>query len=70
MGIWRFVAVLLNSLLIFLYCFNRMPRAKREKIVPLTKTKKQTKEEKGNLIQRIRDALDTYERFVVILTPI
>ncbi|ESL12192.1 60S acidic ribosomal protein [Trypanosoma rangeli SC58] len=37
-----------------------MPKSKRAKIVPLTKTRAKTREDKDKLISRIRDALDEY----------
>ncbi|KEG10563.1 60S acidic ribosomal protein P0 [Trypanosoma grayi] len=37
-----------------------MPKSKRAKIVPLTKTRAQTRENKDELINRIREALDDY----------
>ncbi|KAI6191691.1 Ribosome assembly factor mrt4 [Aphelenchoides bicaudatus] len=43
-----------------------MPRAKREKVISLTDTKKKTKEGKQNLVQKIRSALDEYERVYVV----
>jgi len=43
-----------------------MPKAKRAVEISLTKTKKKTKENKGNLIQRVRDSLNEYERLYVI----
>ncbi|KAH9578062.1 60S ribosomal protein L10P [Trypanosoma melophagium] len=37
-----------------------MPKSKRAKIVPLTKTRAKTREDKDELINRIREALDEY----------
>lgn len=37
-----------------------MPKSKRAKVIPLTKTQAKTREHKGKLIDRIRDALDEY----------
>lgn len=37
-----------------------MPKSKRATIVPLTKTRSKTREEKDELINKIRDALDDY----------
>lgn len=38
-----------------------MPRSKRSKKTPLTKAKKQASSEKGELVDRIREAVDAHE---------
>ena len=40
--------------------FKKMPKSKRAKVVPLTKTKAKPKEQKDTLISRIRDSLEGY----------
>ncbi|KAI6209543.1 Ribosome assembly factor mrt4 [Aphelenchoides besseyi] len=42
-----------------------MPRAKREREVPLTKVKKKTRESKENLVQQIKSAVEKYARLFV-----
>lgn len=37
-----------------------MPKSKRSKVIPLTKTQAKTREDKDKLIERIRDSLDLY----------
>ncbi|KAI6205454.1 Ribosome assembly factor mrt4 [Aphelenchoides besseyi] len=42
-----------------------MPRAKREREVPLTKVKKKTRESKENLVEQIKSAVEKYARLFV-----
>jgi len=38
-----------------------MPKSRRAKVIPLTKTKPKTRSDKDNLIQNIRDAVEAYQ---------
>eukprot|EP01027_Heterolobosea_sp_BB2_P025878 GEZU01039734.1.p2 GENE.GEZU01039734.1~~GEZU01039734.1.p2 ORF type:complete len:237 (+),score=62.30 GEZU01039734.1:55-711(+) len=42
-----------------------MPKSKREKVVPLTKTQKRTREEKEKLVDAIRECFDRYKSVYV-----
>jgi len=48
--------LIVNTLL-----FN-MPKSRRNKVVSLTKTKKKGKEAKGELVEKIHEALDKYPK--------
>ena len=43
-----------------------MPRTKRQKVVALTKTKKQGREAKENWVQLVQEAVDTYKNMFVL----
>ena len=43
-----------------------MPKTKRQKVVALTKVKKQGKEAKGNWVEKVQEALDTYKNSFVL----
>ena len=43
-----------------------MPRTKRQKVVALTKVKKQGKEAKGSWVEKVQEALDTYKNSFVL----
>lgn len=43
-----------------------MPKSKRAKVVPLTKTKAKTRDDKDALIEKIREALETYPDVYVV----
>ena len=43
-----------------------MPRSKRNKVVALTKVKKQGKSAKDDLIEKVQEAVDTYKNTFVV----
>ena len=43
-----------------------MPRSKRNKVVPLTKVKKQGRSAKEDLLENVQEAVDTYKNTFVL----